>query len=58
MFIILTAGYPESTFDVVLCGVVPPVSFIHSNELLEEIARVMKPSGILTIKEPVTLNGK
>ena len=53
-FLLSTAEYAQSTFDYVLLGVLPPVSYIHNSELLEEIARVMKPSGVLTLKEPIT----
>ena len=47
------ASYTKSSFDVVLCGVVPPPSFVHGDDLLEELGRILKPSGSLVITEPV-----
>ena len=43
---------------MVLSGVIPPPIYVHGSELLDELARVMKPSGTLTLSEPITLLGK
>ena len=43
---------------MVLSGVIPPPIYIHGSELLDEVARIMKPSGTLTLSEPITLLGK
>ena len=50
----LTTEYAQLIFDYILLGVLPSVSYIHNNELLEEIACIIKPSGVLTFKEPIT----
>ena len=51
---LFSASHPRSSFDCVLSGVVPPPSLSHTVELLEEIVRILKPSGTLLIREPVT----
>ena len=51
-----SVGHSKSSFDVVLCGVIPPSSFIHDEDFLEELIRIMKPSGSLILKEPVYTN--
>ena len=43
---------------MVLSGVVAPSALVHSGELLEEFVRVLKPSGILHLIEPVSNGGK
>ncbi|XP_064393693.1 anamorsin homolog [Halichondria panicea] len=52
---LLLAGLPSSSFDNVLSGVVPPASLSHSQDLLEEMVRLLKPSGTLLLLEPVSL---
>ena len=51
------AGHPESSFDTVLSGVLPPSLLSHSLDLLAEMARIMKPSGTILIWEPVATEG-
>ena len=51
------AGYPESSFDTVLSGVLPPSLLSHPLDLLAEMARIMKPSGTIVIWEPVATEG-
>jgi len=51
------AGYPESSFDTVLSGVLPPSLLSHTLDLLAEMARIMKPSGTIVIWEPVATEG-
>lgn len=48
----VTASHPDSSFDVVLSGVIFPSLLIHSIDFLAEIARILKPSGQLTLTEP------
>ena len=50
--IYLTASHPDSSFDAVLSGVTLPSQLVHSLDLLAEIARILKPSGKLTLAEP------
>ena len=51
------AGYEEGTFDVILSGVVSPVCLSHNTDLLAEYARILKPSGLVVIREPVVDQG-
>ena len=44
--------------DVVLSGYLPPPSFSHSPSFLEELARILKPSGTLILREPVATRGE
>ncbi|XP_068027186.1 anamorsin [Melanerpes formicivorus] len=43
----------ESSFEVVLSGLVPGSAAQHSAELLAEIARVLRPGGRVLLREPV-----
>ncbi|NWH66433.1 CPIN1 protein, partial [Geococcyx californianus] len=47
------SAHRESSFDVVLSGMVPGSTAQHSAELLAEIARILKPGGRVLLKEPV-----
>uniref|UniRef100_A0A2D4G853 Anamorsin n=3 Tax=Micrurus TaxID=8634 RepID=A0A2D4G853_MICCO len=51
---LLYSSHKESSFDVVLSGVVPGSLIQHSAELLAEIARILKPGGHILMKEAVT----
>lgn len=53
-----TVGHRESSFDVVLSGVLPPPTLSHSSDLLAEVARLLRPSGSLWLQEPVSLQGQ
>ena len=44
--------------DVVLSGYLPPPSFSHSSSFLVELAKILKPSGTLILREPVTTQGE
>nr|XP_006821200.1 PREDICTED: anamorsin homolog [Saccoglossus kowalevskii] len=44
----------DSTFDVVLSGLLLPGIITHSADILATIAKVLKPNGILIVREPVT----
>ena len=48
-----TAEYSNSSFEYALLGAIPPPSHVHSNELLEDLARIIKPSTEFVITEPV-----
>uniref|UniRef100_U3JWV0 Anamorsin n=1 Tax=Ficedula albicollis TaxID=59894 RepID=U3JWV0_FICAL len=56
------SAHRESSFDVILSGMVPGSTAQHSVELLAEIARILKPGGRVLLKEPVVTesgdNGK
>lgn len=47
------ARHSTSSFDVVLSGVIFPQTTRHSSDILKEILRVLKPSGVFIIQEPV-----
>ncbi|XP_062997209.1 anamorsin [Elgaria multicarinata webbii] len=51
---LLQSSHKESSFDVVLSGLVPGSSTVHSAEVLAEIARIVKPGGRILLKEVVT----
>lgn len=55
----LLAAHRESSFDVILSGVIPGSTTLHSAEILAEMARILRPGGRLFLKEPVeTAAGK
>ncbi|KFP61140.1 Anamorsin [Cariama cristata] len=47
------SAHKESSFDVILAGIVPGSTAQHSAEVLAEIARILKPGGRVLLKEPV-----
>ncbi|XP_065272535.1 anamorsin [Emys orbicularis] len=47
------SAHAESSFDVVLSGMVAGSMTLHSAEVLAEIARILKPGGRVLLKEPV-----
>ncbi|XP_063168941.1 anamorsin [Candoia aspera] len=51
---LLYSSHKESSFDVVLSGLVPGSLTQHSAEVLAEIARIVKPGGRVLLKEAVT----
>lgn len=51
------SSHPESSYDVVLSGMMLPSFQVHSLDILAEIARILKPSGKLTLAEPVGASG-
>uniref|UniRef100_A0A8C3WT68 Cytokine induced apoptosis inhibitor 1 n=1 Tax=Catagonus wagneri TaxID=51154 RepID=A0A8C3WT68_9CETA len=50
---LLQSAHKESSFDVVLSGVIPGSTTVHSAEILAEMARILRPGGCLFLKEPV-----
>ncbi|KAM9122097.1 anamorsin [Pangshura tecta] len=47
------SAHAESSFDVVLSGMVRGSMTLHGAEVLAEIARILKPGGCVLLKEPV-----
>ncbi|NXQ96726.1 CPIN1 protein, partial [Sagittarius serpentarius] len=47
------SAHRESSFDVILSGMVPGSTAQHGAEVLAEIARILKPGGRVLLKEPV-----
>ncbi|XP_012883472.1 PREDICTED: anamorsin [Dipodomys ordii] len=50
---LLQSAHKESSFDVIMSGVIPGSASLHSAEILAEMARVLRPGGCLFLKEPV-----
>eukprot|EP01137_Pigoraptor_chileana_P031364 Opistho-2@19088 len=55
---IVAAKLPAASFDAVVSGYIAPAAFTHSSDVLEEFARLLKPSGSVFIREPVVEDGK
>ncbi|XP_006863621.1 PREDICTED: anamorsin [Chrysochloris asiatica] len=49
---LLQSAHKESSFDVILSGLVPGSTTLHSAEILAEMARILRPGGCLFLKEP------
>ncbi|XP_045536236.1 anamorsin homolog [Papilio machaon] len=47
---------PKSSFDAVLCNLIPPHSVEHSDNLLAIIIKILKPSGRLIVKDNTDLS--
>ncbi|KAM5263061.1 anamorsin isoform 2-T2 [Ctenodactylus gundi] len=43
----------QCNFDIILSGIVPGSTAVHSAEVLAEMARILRPGGCLFLKEPV-----
>ena len=54
----VTVYHQESSVDVVLSGYLSLPSLTHSASILTEMARLLKPSGVLFLREPVTTSGQ
>uniref|UniRef100_A0A8B9XY93 Cytokine induced apoptosis inhibitor 1 n=1 Tax=Bos mutus grunniens TaxID=30521 RepID=A0A8B9XY93_BOSMU len=50
---LLQSAHKESSFDIVLSGIIPGSTTLHSAEILAEMARILRPGGCLFLKEPV-----
>ncbi|XP_006897191.1 PREDICTED: anamorsin [Elephantulus edwardii] len=50
---LLQSAHKESSFDVILSGVVPGSTILHDAEILAEMARILRPGGCLFLREPV-----
>ncbi|XP_033755060.1 anamorsin homolog isoform X2 [Pecten maximus] len=46
------SSHPDSTFDVVVSGLLQPSSALHNTDCLGEICRILKPKGTFFIFEP------
>ncbi|KAM4721848.1 anamorsin [Rhinophrynus dorsalis] len=51
---LLQSALADSSFDVVLLGLVPGSVCVHSSEVFAEVARILKPGGTVIVQEPVT----
>ncbi|XP_077166338.1 anamorsin [Paroedura picta] len=51
---LLQSSHRESRFDTVLSGLIPGSLTVHRDEVLAEIARIVKPGGRVLLKEVVT----
>ncbi|XP_067906129.1 anamorsin isoform X2 [Heterodontus francisci] len=51
------SAHSESSFNVVLSGLVPSSATVHSFEIFAEIARILKPGGRFYFTEPVCVSG-
>uniref|UniRef100_A0A2I3GBY7 Cytokine induced apoptosis inhibitor 1 n=1 Tax=Nomascus leucogenys TaxID=61853 RepID=A0A2I3GBY7_NOMLE len=50
---LLQSAHKESSFDIILSGLVLGSTTLHSGEILAEITRILRPGGCLFLKEPV-----
>uniref|UniRef100_A0A8I3MJU9 Cytokine induced apoptosis inhibitor 1 n=2 Tax=Canis lupus TaxID=9612 RepID=A0A8I3MJU9_CANLF len=50
---LLKSAHKESSFDIILSGVIPGSTTLHSTEILAEMARILRPGGCLFLREPV-----
>ncbi|KAM5263062.1 anamorsin isoform 3-T3 [Ctenodactylus gundi] len=50
---LLQSAHKDSSFDIILSGIVPGSTAVHSAEVLAEMARILRPGGCLFLKEPV-----
>lgn len=48
------ANYENSTFDIIISGVVSPQTLIHSSELLGSFIKLVKPCGSVVLQEAVS----
>ncbi|KAM9301962.1 anamorsin [Gastrophryne carolinensis] len=49
------SAHPDSSVHAALLGLVPGSLTFHSADVLAEVARILKPGGTLTVREPVDL---
>nr|XP_014346552.1 PREDICTED: anamorsin [Latimeria chalumnae] len=50
---LILSAHKESSFDVLVSGVLPGSAVVHTSETLEEMARILKPGGKFHLAEPV-----
>ncbi|XP_036131546.1 anamorsin [Molossus molossus] len=50
---LLQSAHKESSFDVILSGIIPGSTTLHTAEILAEMARILRPGGCLFLKEPI-----
>lgn len=46
------SSHSESSFDTIYSGLTFPSTFAHNLDILAEIARILKPNGSFTLREP------
>lgn len=53
------SSHTNSSFDVALLGAVSPATSVHNSDHLAELLRILKPNGVVVVREPVckTENG-
>ncbi|XP_053304539.1 anamorsin [Spea bombifrons] len=51
---LVLSAHPASSFDAVLLGLLPDSVCVHSYDVLAEAARILKPGGVVVIREPVS----
>jgi hypothetical protein len=51
-FNFFAASHTESSFDNIYSGITFPSTFVHHLDTLAEIARILKPSGSLILRQP------
>ncbi|XP_068116928.1 anamorsin isoform X2 [Hyperolius riggenbachi] len=52
---LLLSAHADSSFDVVLLGLVPGSVTAHSSDVLAEVTRILKPGGAVVVQEPTDL---
>ncbi|XP_069510158.1 anamorsin [Ambystoma mexicanum] len=51
---LIKSAHKESSFDVILSGLVLNSAAVHSSEVLAEMARILRPGGRILLREPVS----
>ena len=51
LFYVVSAQHQSSGFDFIISGLMAPVTSLHTNEMLCEMARIVKPGGQVFIHE-------
>ncbi|XP_064640772.1 anamorsin homolog [Lineus longissimus] len=55
---LLLSSHSGSSFDVIQSGVLPPACVVHTDEVLAELIRILKPDGELLVREAVGIGEK
>ncbi|KAE8750130.1 hypothetical protein FOCC_FOCC003254 [Frankliniella occidentalis] len=51
-------SHPQSHFDIVLSGFAQPTGLVHTDDTLSEVLRILKPNGLLVVREATTTPDK